>query len=496
MKIKIPIICALFLIISQSYGESYVDSAFAFGLHYNKSKLILKKVNNKQYAIVLGFQSYDEQMAVVLHAREDEFEGFLSDSFRLHNGAAEAADSLCEIDKKNWIEFKGFPSMQFSGYVKYDKSLFAFGANIIGRHVIYEIFATGKAGNRNGVKNLYLSFINSLNIFNYYIPYKKRKRIDEYMVVEAIGNSVLVNGNFAGRIVDIVNFAKTTEEKSNLSKKILPVFANSLSQDTHKKTLFLVDDHLPYFQMYTIMNQLPDKNSFMIDNIGSTRRNVYYQNNYRYGGGRDSSTVFPLELICNDTEVTLSTQDSKKPVWSSRYLHSIGEIAKPLRERLLSISSAYKTAQNIDDIIIAADNTTPCSNVIELMYVVKSAGLTNPSFAILRQLCDINPPEPNPIHKNFRPEKSIVKIVSGYLPDLRFQYHLWLKNHPDQKGKITFKFGINGSGHVETLEVIENTFQDKTFEECIMSVMKKWKFGKIDNENDLTEIVYPFNFSD
>jgi hypothetical protein len=388
MKIKIAFICILFFLVFNIFGESFIDSSFSFGLHYDKSQLTLIGISRETYSIIITLQSQDKQMVVVLRADEKEFESFLPDSFGLHTMEV-TVDSLFMVEKSDRIEFRGNPSLRFNGYSKSIKKQITYGIKIIGRQVDYKIFVSGLAGKKNDIHVLFSRFMDSLEIFNDYIPYKKRKHIKEYMVVEAAGDSVMVNSTFAGRIKDIVNYPKPKGKNPIFSKEILPSFAKSLSQDRHNKILLLVSDQLPYFRLYMIMRRImdhdPGHQDFIIDNIGSQRRNVFNSNLCRYGKGKDNNPDLPPSITCIDNEVSLSLMDSGEPFWTGKYINTIGEISPILSKKLESIALEHKTASNLNDIFFAAGNNVQSHEVIELMHIAKSAGFINVGLALMYQ---------------------------------------------------------------------------------------------------------------
>jgi TonB family protein len=79
--------------------------------------------------------------------------------------------------------------------------------------------------------------------------------------------------------------------------------------------------------------------------------------------------------------------------------------------------------------------------------------------------------------------------------DLRKAYSRRWKKNKNLAGRITVKFGINENGDVVYADIIESTMNDPVFEETIIKNVKFWKFGQIYNPGDITEIVYPFTFS-
>jgi TonB family protein len=95
-----------------------------------------------------------------------------------------------------------------------------------------------------------------------------------------------------------------------------------------------------------------------------------------------------------------------------------------------------------------------------------------------------------------RKKEDIANIVNEHLSALRFHYHEWLKDNKKKTGKITVKMTINSSGRVVEAQIFNNTFNDEDFEHIVLKEIREWRFGKMDNKDDKTEIVYPFVFEE
>ena len=78
---------------------------------------------------------------------------------------------------------------------------------------------------------------------------------------------------------------------------------------------------------------------------------------------------------------------------------------------------------------------------------------------------------------------------------LRYAYNKRLREKPGLKGKITVKFAIDEFGKVIYCEVTESTMADQELEISVKEKIKRWVFEKIDKPGDVTEVVYPFVFS-
>jgi len=89
----------------------------------------------------------------------------------------------------------------------------------------------------------------------------------------------------------------------------------------------------------------------------------------------------------------------------------------------------------------------------------------------------------------------IRRVVMQNLAALRYAYNKRLRDKPGLKGKITVKFAIDEFGNVIYCQSISSTMGDKDLEDEIVGKIKRWAFGKIDKPGDVTEVIYPFVFS-
>jgi len=94
-----------------------------------------------------------------------------------------------------------------------------------------------------------------------------------------------------------------------------------------------------------------------------------------------------------------------------------------------------------------------------------------------------------------RSKKSILQVVMQNLSVLRYAYNKRLREKPGLKGKVTVRFAIDEFGKVLFCSVAESTMGDDELETLIIGKIKSWKFDKIDKVGDVTEVVYPFVFS-
>jgi TonB family protein len=94
-----------------------------------------------------------------------------------------------------------------------------------------------------------------------------------------------------------------------------------------------------------------------------------------------------------------------------------------------------------------------------------------------------------------RSKASIMRVVMQNLAALRYAYNRRLREKPGLKGKITVKFAIDEFGKVIFCQVVESTMSDPPLEKQVISKIRRWVFDKIDKPGDITEVVYPFVFS-
>jgi hypothetical protein len=94
-----------------------------------------------------------------------------------------------------------------------------------------------------------------------------------------------------------------------------------------------------------------------------------------------------------------------------------------------------------------------------------------------------------------RSRASIMRVVMQNLTALRYAYNKRLREKPGLRGKITCKFAIDEMGKVIFCEVVESNMADLQLEGEVADMIKRWAFEKIDKVGDITEVVYPFAFS-
>jgi len=90
---------------------------------------------------------------------------------------------------------------------------------------------------------------------------------------------------------------------------------------------------------------------------------------------------------------------------------------------------------------------------------------------------------------------SIQRVVTQNMAALRYAYNRRLRDKPGLAGTINVKFAIDEFGTVIFAKVVESTMKDPELERTVVDRVKSWKFEGIVAPGDVTEIVYPFSFS-
>jgi TonB family protein len=94
-----------------------------------------------------------------------------------------------------------------------------------------------------------------------------------------------------------------------------------------------------------------------------------------------------------------------------------------------------------------------------------------------------------------RSRASIQRVVMQNMAALRHAYNRRLRDKPGLEGKITVKFAIDEFGKVIFAQIVESTMADSELETTVVSRVRSFVFEKIDKPGDVTEVTYPFVFS-
>jgi len=95
-----------------------------------------------------------------------------------------------------------------------------------------------------------------------------------------------------------------------------------------------------------------------------------------------------------------------------------------------------------------------------------------------------------------RSRASIHRIVTQNIAAIRYAYKKRLREKPGMCGRITVKFAIDEFGKTIFAQMTESTIHDFELEQIVVSRVNNWTFGKIDKPGDVTEVTYPFVFTD
>ncbi|MFP4241713.1 MAG: TonB family protein [Chitinispirillaceae bacterium] len=94
-----------------------------------------------------------------------------------------------------------------------------------------------------------------------------------------------------------------------------------------------------------------------------------------------------------------------------------------------------------------------------------------------------------------RSRKSIMRVVMRNINSLRYAYNKRLREKPTLGGKITVKFAVDEFGKVIFAQAVQSSLNDSQLEQTVLRRVRSWVFDRIDKPGDVTEVVYPFVFS-
>jgi len=94
-----------------------------------------------------------------------------------------------------------------------------------------------------------------------------------------------------------------------------------------------------------------------------------------------------------------------------------------------------------------------------------------------------------------RSRASIQRVVMQNIAALRYAYNRRVRDKPGLAGTVTVKFAIDEFGKVTFAQVVGTTVHDPELENTVVTRVKGWVFEKIDKPGDITEVTYPFAFS-
>jgi TonB family protein len=94
-----------------------------------------------------------------------------------------------------------------------------------------------------------------------------------------------------------------------------------------------------------------------------------------------------------------------------------------------------------------------------------------------------------------RSRASVQRVVMQNIAELRYSYNRRVRENPGLQGTITIRFAIDEFGKVISARLVGSTMNDPELENTVLTKVKSWIFEKIDKPGDVTEVTYPFAFS-
>lgn len=95
-----------------------------------------------------------------------------------------------------------------------------------------------------------------------------------------------------------------------------------------------------------------------------------------------------------------------------------------------------------------------------------------------------------------RSRANIMRTVRQNMASLKYAYNNRLIEKPGLKGKITVQFAIDEFGSILHAKVTATTMKDPSFEKILLAKIRRWRFSRIDVPGDVTEVTYPFVFTE
>lgn len=90
-------------------------------------------------------------------------------------------------------------------------------------------------------------------------------------------------------------------------------------------------------------------------------------------------------------------------------------------------------------------------------------------------------PGKKPAANNNRTPSRVSQIINSHNEDITDYYHRYLKQHPHVAGTLQVRLRINGSGCVDSVQVVHSTLQDKEFCARVCKMIYSWdNFGASD----------------
>lgn len=85
----------------------------------------------------------------------------------------------------------------------------------------------------------------------------------------------------------------------------------------------------------------------------------------------------------------------------------------------------------------------------------------------------------------------IRRIVRAHIGEVRGCYEAGLRRNDNLRGRVAIRFTIGPGGKVGTSKIAKSSLGDSRVKACIANAIKRWKFPKPENSNDVV-VNYPF----
>ena len=88
-----------------------------------------------------------------------------------------------------------------------------------------------------------------------------------------------------------------------------------------------------------------------------------------------------------------------------------------------------------------------------------------------------------------------ILLPSILLCALMFCFNKELRRNPGLSGKITVRFTIESKGRVTKASVASSTISSSTLKECLLKIIRRFKFKRISEREGSMTVTYPFVFN-
>lgn len=149
----------------------------------------------------------------------------------------------------------------------------------------------------------------------------------------------------------------------------------------------------------------------------------------------------------------------------------------------IGTSSGYGGGDNVGDVLSLIDNIGGGGESVTLKAKTKKVKIKHPGQIESKNI------------SGKRSRADIMRVVNQNMQGLRYIYNRHLRNDPGMKGKITVKWAVDEFGNVIFCRVTDSNINNELFKKEIEKAIKRWKFKEIKIAGDVTEIIYPFVFT-